>query len=626
MSTGNGRPLVFGGVGRTGPLNDSFLWTNGTWVPVGYASGVGPPPLVSGALLPDPSLGNDFYTFLGGYAAPGGVTEQGWTLYVPFGGAPNGTAPLTTHLTASVSSGTAPLTVTFQAAVAGGEGPFLYSWSFGDGPSSSGSPVEVHTFAHAGTYVVFVNVTDAVGEVSDANLTIHAQPPAPVSPFTFLGGPPVWALLAVVGGVALWGGAGAYSSALVTRRIRAGVGHPLSRTRQSAVLVGTALRTGEWGGLLPGLLPAWLPGWQTRHQKRAANPFLLWLGRRLLLAVPQVLLGTTLLYVLSVVVPTLTGSTTSGTGFLPGWVTFNTQLFTGQWGFVHRLEPNGSLISEAPVITLLEFYLPDTLELAAISLAVATLVSYPLGLLAGWRQGRGADHAARTLAAFGGYFPLVALVLVLTFVFYSPFNQALGDSPFGTLPSGTWFSIHGGGFPSWIGYFGQTLPTGFPLMDGALAGAWPAEGVILAKTLFQSFVIGIAYSALFLRFARLGAASHRQNFHLVASRSRGVPERRLLWHDTSRLVLPVYVYTFGNTFAIFLVIQTLAEWFFNDTGFGAFLVQGILGQAYSVNAPPLVAVLAFLFLLVILAVNIAADALSRRLDPRVAEPSRGGGR
>ena len=625
VTTGNGRPLIFGGVGSTGALNDSFLWTNGSWVPVGYASGVSPPPLVSGSLVADPSLGNNFYTFLGGYASPGGVTDAGWTLYLPFGGAPNGTQPLTSQLTASQSRGTAPMTVTFETTVTGGEGPFLYSWTFGDGTSATGSPTEIHTYTRSGSYVVTLTVTDAVGDVSVSQYSLEVLPPTPPSPFTYLGGPTVWALLIVVGGVALWGGAGAVSSNLVTRRIRSGVGHPPSRTRESALLLGAAIRSGDWSERLPGLVHIWFPHWRARHDRRRASPTLLWLGRRVLLAFPQLLVGTTLLYILSVVVPSLLTGTGLGSGFLSGWVTFNVQLFTGQWGFVYRLE-NQSLVSQTSVITLLGYNLPDTLELAALSLGVATLVSYPLGLLAGWRQGKGVDHATRTLAAFGGYFPLVALVLVLTFVFYTPFLNVFGDSPFGTLPSGAWFEIHQGGFPGWIGFFGQTLPTGFPLVDAALAGAWPAEGLILAKALFQSLVIGIAYSALFLRFARLGAASQRQSFHLVASRARGVSDRRLLWHDTSRLVLPVYVYTFGNTFAIFLVIQTLAEWFFNDTGFGSFLVQGILGQAYSVNAPPLVAVLSFLFLLVILVVNITADALSRYLDPRIAEPSRGGGR
>ncbi len=188
-----------------------------------------------------------------------------------------------------------------------------------------------------------------------------------------------------------------------------------------------------------------------------------------------------------------------------------------------------------------------------------------------------------------------------------------------------WFAQQYGGYPPWIGYFFQTSPTGFPLIDAALHQAWNVEALIWLNILVQSSVIGLIYAALYLRYARLATLGTRDPVTISSARARGIPERDLLWHHSSRQVLPVYVYTFGNTFALFLLIQSIAEWFFQDTGMGSFLILEVLRQySSSTHAPPLLAVLAFLILLVVLFVNLLADAVSRRLDPRLGWERRRG--
>jgi peptide/nickel transport system permease protein len=329
--------------------------------------------------------------------------------------------------------------------------------------------------------------------------------------------------------------------------------------------------------------------------------------------VAQLLLGITLLFLFTVFFGQSLSSSTSGQEFLAQWSRFLVQLFTGQWGLV-------SLQSSAfvPVATIVTYYLPYSLELAAFSLLFTALISYPLGLLSGWRRGGGIDNATRLFATFGAFFPLIALALYFTDFLYAPYVHTFGTPLFGSLPSGTWFAEHYGGYPSWIGYFGQTSPTGFPLVDAALHEAWDVEGLIWLNILVQSSIIGLIYSALYLRYARLATLGTRDPVTLSSGRSRGIAERALLWRHTSRQVLPIYIYTFGNTFALFLLIQSLAEWFFQDTGMGSFLIFEVTNPSPSVSgAPPLLAVLAFLILLTILVVNLCADVLSRWLDPRL---------
>ncbi len=612
VTTGAGYPLLFGGQGPAGELNDTWVLENDSWSSV-ENQGLSPPPLAGSMLANVANLGPNDFVLFGGYR-PSGVTADSWSLFAPFGGSPNGSAPLRVTLTSSGTGGPAPYQVTLSADITGGSPPYTLVWAFGDGSGGPGATVVQHTYTTPGNFQASVVVTDVSGQTASAVLPIHVvAPAAPVNPWlSFLGGPGVWTLLGLGGALLGIVGYTGLSEGVVRHRLRRAVGVGPSRIRRSAHEVVVFSRGGTWTVLLARLRGIWLPPSFGTPRGRGLGPVSTRLVRRLLLVVPQLLLGTTTLYLFSEVVTGLVQHTYTAGDFPTGWWTFNAELFTGHWGMVLV---NGSPV--APVLTVVGYYLPYTIELAVPALLLATLIAYPLGLLSAWNQGRSLDNATRILAAFGAFFSLIIIVLLLSYFFYQPFTAVFGDSPFGSLPSGLWFSIHYGGYPSWVGYFGQTSPTGFPVLDAPLNGAWAAEGLILAKILFQSVVIGLAYAALFLRYARLGAVGGRQRLNVVASLSRGVPERRLLWRDTSRQVLPVYIFTFGNTFALYLLIQSLTEWFFNDTGVGAYLIFGAFHAGTSTGGPSLLAVMAFLILLLIVVVNTAADVVSHWLDPRL---------
>ena len=68
--------------------------------------------------------------------------------------------PLSAALSANPTSGTASLFVSFTSTVSGGLTPYSYSWTFGDGGTSSQSN-PTHTYTTAGTYTVTLIVTDS---------------------------------------------------------------------------------------------------------------------------------------------------------------------------------------------------------------------------------------------------------------------------------------------------------------------------------------------------------------------------------------------------------------------------------------------------------------------------------
>lgn len=115
------------------------------------------------------------------------------------------------QMAANVTTGTAPLTVHFQAATQGGLSPVSYAWSFGDGGASTLANPD-HTYAAAGTYLVNLTVTDALGESATQSLTVTVSPPPPAE------GIPLW----IWGAVAVGIGAAALGVVLMLRRRKTG--------------------------------------------------------------------------------------------------------------------------------------------------------------------------------------------------------------------------------------------------------------------------------------------------------------------------------------------------------------------------------------------------------------------
>lgn len=83
------------------------------------------------------------------------------------------TAPpqLTATMAKSVSSKVG-VSTSFSASVSGGKAPYSYSWTFGDGKSAAGNPVN-HAYASQGTFPVVVTVTDSAGQRISASSTAY---------------------------------------------------------------------------------------------------------------------------------------------------------------------------------------------------------------------------------------------------------------------------------------------------------------------------------------------------------------------------------------------------------------------------------------------------------------------
>jgi ABC-type dipeptide/oligopeptide/nickel transport system permease component len=315
----------------------------------------------------------------------------------------------------------------------------------------------------------------------------------------------------------------------------------------------------------------------------------------------------------------------------PGFVPFLTQLFTLQWGTVHY----GALVE--PASQVFAWWLPNSIELAVLALGISFLLAYPIGLWAGWKAGGPFDGATRMVSLVGLLLPSLLVTLLVLAVLFVPFTNFVGDTPYGFLPSSIWWEAHNpSGLPTapWIGIGSNTTPTGFPLIDAALNGAWAAEFVILMKTLLQAVLIAIIYTAIFLRYARHAVVAATRETHVTATRARGVPESTILWHHAGRRVIPIYLLTFAITLPVYLGTQAIVEVLFSDPGVGTLFILEMSQVTQTTTTPSGMIALGgfstaiidevgiFFLVLVILIASIATEVLARHFDHRLVPQER----
>jgi peptide/nickel transport system permease protein len=309
--------------------------------------------------------------------------------------------------------------------------------------------------------------------------------------------------------------------------------------------------------------------------------------------------------------------------FWSGLGDFLRSILLGNWG----LASIGAF--RLPAVDFLQWWLPNSVQLAVVALLVSVVIGYPLGIAAGWRTDGFLDRGIRGVSVALLLLPTFLVVLFILLAVYDPWRAAFaGETPYGLFPSDLWYEQNGGA-PVWIDRFNHSSPTGFSILDGALHGDWPFVVQVGSRLLLQAFAIALIYVAIFLRYARHAIAEFSHTEWVRAGRSRGIPEATLEWHHTARRALPIYLLVFGMTLPAYIGTQAVVEVLFGDsqglgtilfaemtqigsTGFG-FIHQGraVFGNLYQV---------AVLFLvLMILAGNLCADILARYLDPTLAD-------
>lgn len=621
-STAGGYPLLFGGFGTKGQLNDTWMYEvpNGSWINITAllpAGSPNPAPLGGGQMAP--YLADNLFLLVGeGMAGTSQMVT--WLLSVPEGGTPGG---MLAHIATTNPSGRSPFTDTFTAMVSGGLPPYNYTWTLGIEHSARYGDRVSYTFVGQAEIQepVSLQVSDSKGDVVSVAITVLLLPPARVSPYNL----PTWiydvgAIAAII--VISFGMASVSKRALrraheaeqlwIALGIRAREGH------LSALVA--AIRSYLNGGTVIVLAVSVLRESENVAKEvwRGIRTFLrrgkvgaVWLFRNLMNVVAKLVFVVTVLFLLIQVQSRISsGGTTPFLGLVSLWWGQLQQFFTGAWiAAPYALNVSGGGVS-VPFFEVAA----STLELAFFGLLLSVAISYPLGMMSGWLRGGKVDWSTRLYSVVGMYFPTVILSFIAIGGTYLFWVHATGDflGPFGILPPADWFSNNMGRVPSWVTTAGTTGPTGFPMVDGILHGAWSFEEFVLIRTLFQGALIALVYSSMYLRYLRLSTEDFREQQFIRSAQARGVSDRRLLWSHATRYSLVSYIATFTSTFSVFLLTVATVELVFVDVGVGSAVWQSFLNEDVGSLIP-----LVYTFVLAVVVVNVVADGLIRLLDPRI---------
>lgn len=230
-----------------------------------------------------------------------------------------------------------------------------------------------------------------------------------------------------------------------------------------------------------------------------------------------------------------------------------------------HFELGRSIKTHEPVAKLIGERFMPTLWLTVWSMVWAVIAGVGLGVLCGVRRGGWEDRAAMVAAISGISFPSFWLGLMLIDL----------------------FSVH----LRW-------LPTGG-------YGTWQ-------HFVMPAFTLGSAVAAVMARFTRSAFVEVAAEDYVRTARSKGVPERGVIWTHTLRnALIPVITLTglqFGFLLGGAIVVETVFAW----PGLGRLLIDSVNFRDY-----PVIQAEILLFALEFVLINLIVDLLYGLVNPEI---------
>ncbi|MFB5761801.1 nickel ABC transporter permease subunit NikB [Paenibacillus medicaginis] len=235
-----------------------------------------------------------------------------------------------------------------------------------------------------------------------------------------------------------------------------------------------------------------------------------------------------------------------------------------------RLDFGTSYLSNEPVWEEVAKRIPATLELAFSSIALAILISVPIGFLSAIHKNGIVDHLGRIIAFFGASIPQFWLGYLLIFIF----SVKLDLLP--VQGTGTWLHL-----------------------------------------LLPSLTLAMGLIAIYSRLLRTTVLEQLQESYVLYARTRGIKERVILSRHVLRIAFSPMLTGLGMNMGKLLGGTVIVEEVFSWPGFGRYFIEAIFNRDIPV-IQCYVLVSACLFIVC----NLLVDLLQMVLDPRIARGGR----
>jgi peptide/nickel transport system permease protein len=242
-------------------------------------------------------------------------------------------------------------------------------------------------------------------------------------------------------------------------------------------------------------------------------------------------------------------------------------------GQMIRLDPGYSIFTNEPIAVALKKAVPVTLELAALAMILGLAIAVPIGVLSATRQDKPADYVGRVVAVSGLSLPDFWLgTLVITF-------------------AAIWFR--------WIPPIGYT-------------SLWEDPGKNLQQFLLPAAVLGFRLASATMRMTRSTVLEVLREDYVRTAWAKGLAGRIVVYkHALKNALIPV-VTIVGGQLGTLLAGTFIVEVIFALPGMGRLTVEAILFRDYPVVQTNVMLVAATLVTL-----NLAVDLTYAWLDPRI---------
>lgn len=310
---------------------------------------------------------------------------------------------------------------------------------------------------------------------------------------------------------------------------------------------------------------------------------IVFLGRRLLLAIPTLFLVTIIVFSVQRLLPGDPALALAGEDRDPAVIAFIREKYRlndplpiqyAAWmGNVLRGDLGESIRTRLPVTEVILQKLPVTVELAALSGLLAILLAVPAGTIAAVRRGTVVDYAATAVSLSGVSIPNFWLGIMLILLISVQLRL---------LPS-----------------TGYVDPFVDPLGN-------------LARMVMPAFVLGTGLAGILMRQTRSSLLEVLTQDYVRTARSKGLGERVVIYRHALRNALIPVITVFGLQVGALLSGVVLTEQVFGIPGFGRFIVEAVFTRDY-----PAVQGLVLFTATAYILVNLLVDVAYSIVNPRI---------
>ena len=242
------------------------------------------------------------------------------------------------------------------------------------------------------------------------------------------------------------------------------------------------------------------------------------------------------------------------------------------WQMV-SFSPGDSLFTGEPITTSLKKAVPVTIELAALAMVLGIVIAVPIGVISATRQDSTADYTGRVVAVSGLSIPDFWLgTLVITF-------------------AALWFH--------WIPPVGYT-------------SLWVDPWRNLQQFLLPAAVLGFRLAAATMRMTRSTVLEVLREDYVRTAWAKGLAGRVVVYkHALKNALIPV-VTIIGGQLGVLLAGTVVVETIFALPGMGRLTVEAILYRDY-----PVVQTNVMLVAGTLVTLNLLVDLSYAWLDPRI---------